>query len=249
MGDRAMVEVPLGDFRPPLVIPDLSSDDRRIIDEFADLYYRKWAHGAGLSTLRVSWLGYEALKCPLDLWIYQEIITQQRPDFIVELGTRFGGSALFMASILDLIDSGMIITIDVDYTVADRRPFHRRIVYVNASTTDAETVREVDNMIPAGARVLVILDSDHSCDHVLKEMQLYAHLVPLGGYMIVEDTNINGHPTYPEYGAGPFEAVQKFIAERQDFAVDNACERFLLTMNPCGYLRRVAQEDLVEAMI
>jgi cephalosporin hydroxylase len=236
-----MAGITLGSFVPPVTISELNTSEKDTISSFGSLYYDKWAHGTGLSTIQVSWLGYETLKCPLDLWIYQEIIVQQRPDFIIELGTRFGGSALFMASILDLIGSGMVITVDVDYTVAHRRPLHPRIIYKTASTTETGTVRDIEDLIPAGARVLLILDSDHTRDHVLKEMRLYAHLVQVGGYMIVEDTNINGHPTYPEFGPGPYEAVQAFLAECHEFVIDHGCERFLLTMNPSGYLRRVAQ--------
>jgi cephalosporin hydroxylase len=235
-----MTKIPLGDFVPPVTTTEFSSSEKHLVSTFGDLYYSKWAHGAGLSTIQVSWLGYEALKCPLDLWVYQEIITQQRPDFIIELGTRFGGSALFLASILDLIGSGTVITIDVDDTVAHRRPLHQRIIYKSASTTDPSTVRDIETMIPPGSRTLLILDSNHSRDHVLNEMRAYAHLVSLGGYMIVEDTNINGHPTYAEYGPGPFEAVEAFMAERNDFVIDHGCERFLLTLNPNGYLKRVA---------
>jgi cephalosporin hydroxylase len=236
-----MTEIPLGNFLPPVRTAELTPSEKDLINRFGDLYYSKWAHGSGLSTIQISWLGYETLKCPLDLWIYQEIVTQQRPDFIVELGTRFGGSALFLASILDLIGSGIVITVDVDDTVAHRRPFHHRIIYKSGGTTDPLIVRDIESTISPGSRVLLILDSDHSRDHVLTEMRTYAHLVNVGGYMIVEDTNINGHPTYPEYGPGPFEAVETFLAERDDFAIDHECERFLLTMNPNGYLKRVTQ--------
>jgi cephalosporin hydroxylase len=237
-----MGKFPLGGFVPPVTITDITADEQRLISDFGDLYYSKWAHGKGLSTIQVSWLGYETLKCPLDLWIYQEIITRDRPDFVVELGTRFGGSALYLACILDMIGSGMVITVDLDDTLVSKRPLHERIIYKVGSTTEASTVEAIEALIPPGSKVLLILDSDHTRDHVLKEMRMYSHLVPVGGYMIVEDTNINGHPTYPEYGPGPFEAVEAFLHERDDFAIDLGCERLLLTMNPCGYLKRVRHE-------
>jgi cephalosporin hydroxylase len=85
---------------------------------------------------------------------------------------------------------------------------------------------------------MVILDSDHAKSHVLAEIRTFQEFIPIGGYLIVEDTNINGHPTYPEFGPGPMEAVEEFLRETDSFQIDPACERFLLTMNPKGYLRR-----------
>ena len=93
-------------------------------------------------------------------------------------------------------------------------------------------------MIPPGGTVLVILDADHSRDHVLAELQLWADVVSVGSYVIVEDTNINGHPVYAEFGPGPWEAVEQFLAGRSDFTVDESRHRLLMTWNPRGYLRR-----------
>jgi cephalosporin hydroxylase len=87
-------------------------------------------------------------------------------------------------------------------------------------------------------RVLVILDSDHSRDHVLEEMRMYADLVTPDSYLIVEDTNVNGHPVFPEFGPGPMEAVDAFLAERSDFIIDRSREKLLMTFNPGGYLKK-----------
>ncbi len=92
----------------------------------------------------------------------------------------------------------------------------------------------------ADGPVIVILDSDHSRDHVLAELRAYADIVTPGGYCIVEDTNVNNHPVLPHWGPGPMEAVDAFLAERDDFEIDPWRERFMLTMNPRGYLRRRA---------
>ena len=92
----------------------------------------------------------------------------------------------------------------------------------------------------AGAgTVLVVLDSDHSRDHVLAEPRAYAPLVTPGSYLVVEDTNINGHPVYEAFGPGPMEAVQDFLKERDDFEADRSREKFLLTFNPRGWLRKL----------
>ena len=85
---------------------------------------------------------------------------------------------------------------------------------------------------------MVILDSDHSRDHVLRELELYAPLVTPGCYVVVEDTNVNGHPVVPRFGPGPMEAVQEYLATTDAFEVDRSREKLLLTFNPSGYLRR-----------
>ncbi len=87
--------------------------------------------------------------------------------------------------------------------------------------------------------MLVILDSDHSKRHVLDELRTYSQFVGEGSYIIVEDTNVNGHPVLPEFGPGPMEAIQDFLKENKDFAVDGSKEKFYMTFNPKGYLRRV----------
>ena len=88
---------------------------------------------------------------------------------------------------------------------------------------------------------MVILDSDHRLDHVYNELLCYSPLVQTGDYLIVEDTNINGNPAFPDYGPGPMEAVDHFLSENREFIVDRRCERFMMTLNPRGYLRRIAK--------
>src|SRR5207248_9517078 len=120
-------------------------------------------------------------------------------------------------------------------------PPHERVTYLKGSSTDTAVVTTVKERVRNG-RVMVILDSDHTANHVYEELATYAPLVHPGGYLIVEDTNINGHPTFPEFGPGPMEAVDRFLAERgESFLVDEACERFMMTLHPKGYLRRKEQ--------
>lgn len=241
--DNADVFAPtVGGFRVDAAAPALTEDERRVVDAFADLYYRRWQ--AGGQTIVLSWLGYQTLKCPLDLWVYQELLTELRPDWIVECGTRFGGSALYLACLCDLLGHGRVVTIDTDAALQPVRPTHPRIDYLVGSSTDPAIVARVKELTGAGTatirgKILVILDSAHDRDHVLAELHAYAPLVPPGSYIVVEDSNVNGHPTNPEHGPGPWEAVDAFLAETDAFASDRARERFLLTMNPRGYLRRV----------
>jgi len=208
-----------------------SPETRALIDRFHDLFY--WEGG----WRRNHWLGVRALKTPFDLWIYQEILFELRPDVVIETGTARGGSAYFLASMMDLIGAGRVITVDVQ--PRDDRPSHPRITYLTGSSTDPEIVAAVRGSIGAGDRTMVILDSDHARDHVLTELRTYGSLVSAGHYLIVEDTNVNGHPIMPDHGPGPMEAVGDFLAEEGDrWRTMRECERLLLTFNPGGYLRR-----------
>ena len=212
----------------------LSSEEERIVREFHSLYYRLWFEKRA-DTHTLSWFGHEMMKCPLDLWIYQELLVRTRPDFVVETGTWHGGSALYLAMLLDQIGHGQVVTVEVD--VKPNLPEHPRIHYVTGSSIDPAVVAQVREAV-GNNRALVILDSHHGADHVYQELVAYSPFVQTGDYLIVEDTNINGHPVFPEYGPGPMEALDRFFSHNDEFVIDRRCERFLLTMQPRGYLRR-----------
>jgi cephalosporin hydroxylase len=184
------------------------------------------------------WLGVPTQKCPLDLWIYQELLYEQRPDLIIETGTAHGGSALFMACVCDQLGRGEIVTVDI-YPI-EGRPRHDRISYVTGSSTAPEVTAEVERLAQGRERVFVILDSDDARDHVLEELRIYGRFVSRGSYLVVEDTNVNGHPVFREHGPGPMEAVEQFLAETDEFEVDLARQKFFLTFNPRGFLRKRA---------
>jgi cephalosporin hydroxylase len=203
-----------------------------LVDEANRRYYesRVW--------LDTYWLGVPTQKCPQDLWVYQEILVETRPDVIVETGTAAGGSALYLASICDLLDRGEVITIDI-LERTDALPRHPRITYMRGrSSVDPPLVADVREQV-AGRRAMVILDSDHSREHVLAELHAYAPVVAEGCYLVVEDTNLNGHPVTAQSRPGPWEAVDGFLAETTDFEVDRSREKLMLTFNPRGYLRRL----------
>lgn len=207
-------------------------DAQVVIDAFHRLYY-----DAQKTTWKQTfWLGRTVRKCPLDLWAYQEILTETTPDLIVETGTYAGGSAYYLATVCDLVGRGKIVTIDVEMLAG--RPRHRRITYLHGSSVEDEVVERVRRRARRARRVMVVLDSDHSRDHVLRELELYAPLVTPGCYLVVEDTNVNGHPVSPGFGPGPMEAVAAFLETTDDFEVDRGREKLMLTFNPSGYLRR-----------
>jgi len=216
--------------------PGNERSESLVVDEFHKLYY----HSAPTTWQDTYWLGVPIQKCPLDLWIYQEIIASERPTFIIETGTFLGGSALYLACLLDLvrIPQGRVVTIDIEHR--EGRPTHPSLTYLTGSSVAQEVLEQVHTMMRPSDRVMVILDSDHSASHVLEELRCYGPLVTPGSYLVLEDTNVNGHPAYPDFGPGPAEGLETFLAEDDSFEVDRSKEKFFMTFNPGGYLRKKA---------
>lgn len=204
-----------------------------IVNSFTKLYY----HSRPRIWNNTFWFGVPIGKCPTDLWIYQEIMFETRPDVIIECGTGTGGSALYLAQHCDLMGNGRIITIDI--AEQPNRPDHERITYITGSSIAPQTLQRIKELISSTDKVLVILDSDHSKNHVLQELNSYSELVTLGSYIIVEDTIIGGHPVKPHRKPGPMEAVKEFIKTNENFIIDKSREKFYLTFNRNGYLKKV----------
>jgi cephalosporin hydroxylase len=204
-----------------------------IVRGFHMLFYmdseRTWAS--------TTWMGAPCLKNPMDAWIYQEILYKLQPDVLIECGTNLGGSAYYFAHLFDLIGRGRVISIDINANPG--KPEHPRIEYLVMSSTSPECLAAIGARVRPGEKVMAILDSDHSKAHVAKELELYAPLVTRGQYLVVEDTNLNGHPVTRAYGPGPMEALEEFLARAKDFEVDRAfAERLKLTFFPNGWLRK-----------
>jgi cephalosporin hydroxylase len=195
---------------------------------FSEHYYKRQAQ------FHITWFDTPIIKCPLDLWLYQEIIHATRPDVVVETGTFCGGSALYLANLLDIEGNGRVVSIDIQ--PYDKRPQHDRITYFEGrSSTDPDVIEEVRSM--PGSK-MVILDSDHSAEHVFDELRAYAPLVSVGCYLIVEDTNFHAYPNTPRT-YGPAEAIKNWQPINKGFEVDRAVEKFGFSQNPNGYLKRV----------
>ena len=208
---------------------------RKIIqNEFHKLYYyqpeRTWRN--------TYWLNTQTLKVPFDLWIYQEIISEVKPDIIIETGTAYGGSALYMATIFDALGKGKVITIDI--VKNKQRPRHKRIHYLHGSSVSEAIVRKVRSLIHKNDTVMVVLDSNHTREHVLNELRLYHSFVTKHSYLIVEDTHLHGFPVKPNFPreGGPMEAVKDFLEEHNDFSTDTTREKFFLTFFPGGFLKK-----------
>jgi len=129
--------------------------------------------------------------------------------------------------------------VSVDIDPRPGRPVHPRVTYLTGSSTDEAILDQLRARARGRSPVMAILDSDHSREHVAAELSLYAPLVTVGSYLVVEDTNVNGHPVLPEFGPGPREAVDAFLAANSAFEVDESREKFLMTFNPRGFLRRM----------
>jgi len=176
------------------------------------------------------WHGHQILKCPLDMWIYQEILWKIKPDFIIETGTFRGGSALYYAHLFDLQDKGEVITIDINE--GQNQPQHPRIHYLSGSSIDPMIYNQVKAMVGEDKVVIVILDSDHSRDHVFQEMNMWHTMVTPNSYMIVEDSNVNGFPVRPDFGPGPMEAIDDFLRINNSFTIDLSMEKFFYDTKP-----------------
>jgi cephalosporin hydroxylase len=201
-----------------------------------------------------TWLGLPIIQFPQDILAVQEIAWRVRPDVIIETGIARGGSLILSASLLELLGGdGRVIGIDIDIRAPNRRaieshPLARRITMIEGSSTDAAVVEHVRRLVSGASRVLVLLDSNHTHEHVLQELRLYSPLVTPGSYVIVFDTIIESMPVdaFPErpWGRGdnPATAVQAFLAENDRFVVDEDIDRkLLISVSPGGYLQCVAE--------
>ena len=183
------------------------------------------------------------IKNPLDLWMLQQIAYEIRPDFVIETGTWYGGSALYWAHTLNGmgLENARVLTVDIqDLTGqgASSNPLWKKYVEFSlGSSTDPAIVSKFAQRVK-GSRTIVNLDSDHSMHHVLDELRAYAPMVSPGSYIAVEDTHLDGVPTHPEQGPGPMAAVLQFLAENHEFEQDFSREAMVMTSYPGGWLRR-----------
>ena len=204
-----------------------------------------------------SWLGRPIIQYPQDIVVMQELIWRIQPDLIIETGIAHGGSLIFSASMLELNAAcggnpeGRVVGVDIDIRSHNREaleahPLSRRIDLLEGSSTSPEILEQVSRLAEGKQRVLVCLDSNHTHDHVLAELEAYAPLVSPGSYCVVFDTVIEHLPKefYPErpWGPGdnPMSAVHLFLESHSEFEIDTAIDsKVLISVAPSGYLRRV----------
>ena len=190
---------------------------------------------------RLSYRGVRTLKNPLDMWNYQEIIAEHGIEWVVETGTRHGGSALFFADLLAARGAaGVVISVDIDHGSL-QAPRHDRVRLLKGDSASPAILDAIRALLPAPrAPMFVILDSDHRKAHVLRELAAYVPLMQRGDYLVVEDSCVNGHPVRPDFGPGPMEAINDYLsAHPGELGPDTAREeKFACTFAPKGYYRK-----------
>lgn len=209
--------------------------DQRLFDRVNQIYYR-------LGLWQSKWLNMESSQIPCDNWVMQEIISEVKPDFIIETGTGYGGTALFYATVLEKVnENGKVITVDIQPhspKVAAFKTWREKVRFIQGSSTSPDVIDAIAKQVK-GHKVLVTLDSDHSKAHVLKELNLYSDFVSVNSYLVAQDTNIDKLKAMPGFGPGPMAAVKEFLKSNKNFIVDRNRERYILTNHPSGFLKRV----------
>lgn len=196
-----------------------------------------------------TWLGLPMIQLPQDIVVTQEIIWECKPDVIIETGIAWGGSVVLYASILQLIGKGKVVAVDLnlmDHVSAQimSYPFSDRIHLYKGSSTDPDIVSKIKSHVAPGQSVMVLLDSNHTHEHVLNELRLYGPLVTKGQFLIVSDTVVEDIPAQTHRprpwapGNNPKTGLRQYLTETDRFEVDAYVNRkLLLTYSPEGYCR------------
>jgi len=201
-----------------------------------------------------SWMGVPIIQMPPDIVATQEVIWATRPDVIIETGVARGGSVIFYASMLTLIGKGKVVGVDIDIRAhnrdtIERHPMASRIALIEGSSSEADTIERIKAEVPAGAAVMLVLDSDHSKNHVLAELRALSALVTEGQFLIVADTILGrlrpdqtprARSRFWPPGDEPLAALQEFLLENDRFRPDEEVNgKMILSSSPGGYLRCV----------
>jgi cephalosporin hydroxylase len=211
----------------------------------------KWAKVSAENRLsyEIDWLGVPIIQTPEDMVLMQELIFKVQPDIIIETGIAHGGSLIYYASLLELLGKGKVIGVDIEIRdhnrkVIEKHPMFKRIELIEGNSIFEETIEKIRKMVPKDSKVIVCLDSNHTKDHVLQELQLYHGFVNLGGYIVVFDTNTS---KLAELGAcdkmyinnSPKEAVENFLKVNDNFEIDKYYNKLYISYSPNGFLKRI----------
>lgn len=197
-----------------------------------------------------SWMGRPIIQYPQDMIAMQELIWQIQPDVLVETGVAHGGSLIYYASLFELLGKGQVIGIDIDIRTHNREaienhPMSKRITLLEGSSISSEVINQVKEVVKDKDKVLICLDSNHTHDHVLEELNLYSPLVTLGSYIVVFDTIVEDMPAgmYDrpwDVGNNPKTAVWEFLKHNSKFEIDHSIDnKLLISVAPEGYLKRI----------
>lgn len=233
-------------------IEKLSSNEYKklgidFINKTADLQY----------SYNFTWLGRPIIQYPQDIVAMQELIWDVKPDLIIETGIAHGGSLIFSASMLALlegcgeIENGQVLAVDIDIREHNKKkieehPLYKKITMLEGSSIDGEIIKKIKEFSKNFKKILVCLDSNHSHEHVLQELEAYSSLVSIGSYCVVFDTVIEDMPKGSfsnrpwDIGNSPKTAVHQFLEKSDQFEIDRMVEdKLLITVAPDGFLKRV----------
>jgi cephalosporin hydroxylase len=200
-----------------------------------------------------SWMGRPIIQYPQDMLAMQEIIWKLQPDLIIETGIAHGGSLIYYASLLELIGKGEVLGIDIDIRehnkiAIESHSMYKRIKMIQGSSIDQDIVKRVKQFTEGKETVLVVLDSNHTHEHVLHELQMYSPFVTLNSYVVVFDTIVEklpdnylpGHMRPWGIGDNPLTAVNSFLEVNDQFEIDKSINnKLLISVAPDGYLKRI----------
>ncbi len=213
----------------------MESPSTPLLSRSLDMTLREWIdhfqHHVVMK--QVFYRGIPCWKNPFDLWVIQEIIQETKPEVVVEIGCKFGGTTLWLADLLKTIGNGMVIGVDIERPPLD---LPENAQFVLGDSVAAETVDKVRRLC-GGRRAMIMSDGNHAAAHVLQELRSYSPLVAPGCYFIAED-GIVDVMEWAWHQPGPLPATQQFLAENREFSADLAREKFVLTYSPGGFLRR-----------
>jgi len=201
---------------------------------------KEFVKAGGIQAMQFA--GIHSIQTPTDNWMMQQIMSEVRPDFVIETGTLNGATTLFYATVLGQVrPTARVFTVDIkkQWEAAATYPAWKdRVEFFLGSSTAPEVVKQITERVKKvkNAKVLVTLDSLHTKEHVAKELEFYAPLVTKDSYLVVQDTT---YDTMLDAKDGPLAAVKEFLAKHPEFETDRSRERFLITFYPGGYLKRV----------
>ena len=255
-----------------MIHPDLAKLRSSILDENAkDLaqknsktsFFRNVSNDVivGRYAYQFDWLGRPIIQLPQDIVAFQEIVSLAKPDLILETGIAHGGSLILSASLLCLLDvmdgldprqsTRKVVGVDIDIRphnrqALDEHPLRFKMELIEGSSIDPEIIQQVRSHADGVDRVLVSLDSNHTHEHVLAELNAYADLVSVGSYCIVFDTAIEDLPpgSFPDrpwdVGNNPTTAVHEWLRSHPEFEIDKDIDnKLLISVAPEGYLRKI----------
>ena len=207
-------------------------------------------------THEITWLGVPIIQLSEDIIMMQELIWKVRPDVIIECGLAHGGSALFYASIFELIGKGLVIGVDNDIRkyneiAIKNHPLSHRVNLIEGSSISHQVINKIKRLTNKLKKIMVVLDSNHSKEHVLKELELYQDIVTPGSYLVAMDgaqewvSDIpNGKPEWKT--DNPLAAIKEFLKKSKNFQVDEYYSRLKVTANPNGFLKKIMKEGNIE---